>query len=221
MGIGAEGQVGPRYMSDGGNTEWRQERTGGLVVTQAHGAMGEAAQRGKLFSGMTAPGGTTIVAANVSPVGAAAASILSLYNPVGSGVLAVVHRLIIQNISGTPGATAMTLDAAFNQVITATPNNGGTAGAYPANHMAGGNSGTCIAYTQTNLTGAAAQTYFRLLGHVAFATALAATTPNMVKIELLEGEIALGPGSIISLSAGATGTSHIVAASFTWEEVPL
>lgn len=221
MGISAEGQVGPRYMADGGNTEWRQCRTGALVTTQSHGGMAEAAMRGKLFSGTTAVAGTTIVAANVSPVGAAAASILSVYNPVSSGVVAVVHRAIIQNISGTPGAVAMTLDAAFNQVITATPNNAGNAGTWPINHLAGGNSGSCIAYTQTNLTGSAIQTYFRLLGHVAFATALAATTPDLLKIEMFEGEIVIPPGAILTLSAGATGTTHVVAASFTWEEMPL
>jgi hypothetical protein len=184
--------------------------------------MAEAAQRGKVFSAMTAPGGTTIVAGNVSPVGAAAATILSIYNPVGSGVNAVVHRIILQNISGTPGAgNGFAIDTAYNQVITATPNNSGTSTNMPVNHLAGGNNGSVLGFTQTALTGAGASTLFRLLGHTAFATVLAATTPNLTLVELVDGEIILPPGALLSLSAVATGTTHVVCGSITWEEVQI
>jgi len=219
MGVTAELQVGPRYMADGSDSEVRQGRTGEMVVTMAHAALAEAAQRGKLFHGSTVATGTTIVSGNVSPVGAGAASILSIYNPVGSGVLAVVHRLIVNNISGTPNGTAMTLDAAYNQVITATPNNAGVSGAYPTNAFAGGNSGSVICYTQTALTGSSAHTFFRILGINALASAISATTPDQVKLEIFDGELVLPPGGILTLGAGGTGTSHVIAASFTWEEV--
>jgi len=224
MGITLEGQAGPRQVADGSMTELRQGRTGELCWSPCHGSMAEAAVRGKLFSGGTVATGTTIVAGNVSPVGAAAASILSIYNPfagTSANVNAILHRIVLTHISGTPGAGQyLTLDFAYNQVVTATPNNNGTAGLMPVNHLAGGNTGMCQIYTQTALTGAAAQTFFRHLGAVSFATALAATTPNLCYNEVLDGEIVIPPGGLLSIGAAATGTSHVVAASFTWEEVP-
>jgi len=212
-------------MTDGGSTELRQGRTGELVVVAGHGNMAEAAARGRLFSGETAAAGTTIVGGNVSPVGAAAASIISLYNPIsgaGSNVNLVIHAVRLIHISGTPGAGQyMTIDSAYNQIITATPNNSGTAGLMPTNHLAGGSGGSGQIFTQTALTGSGAQTFFRHLGCVSFATALAATTPDLSFKEVLDGEIILPPGGLISIAAAATGATHVVAASFTWEEVPV
>ncbi len=222
MSITAEGQVGPRYVQDGSSTEYRLSKDGSAVTVDAHGRFYEASYRGTLFSGGTAVGGTTVAAANVSPPGAAAATVLSLYNPLSSGIVAALSKTVVVNVSGTPGAgNAWSYDIAYNQVITAAPNNFNVASAMPTSHYASSLTGKCVVYTQTALTGGGAHSLFRVLGHVAFATALAATTPNLRFIDPVDGEIIVPPGGLLTISPIATGTAHVVCASFTWEELPI
>src|ERR1041384_3537743 len=132
MAMPVQGQVGPRTMQDGGAADLRQSRTGDLVVCHGHGRFYEPSSRGSMFAVSTVNTGTTVVTANASPVGAAAASLLSLYNPTGSGINAVVLRTIIGTISGTPGAGCFSYNMAWGQTLTETQNNGGTSGAPPA-----------------------------------------------------------------------------------------
>jgi hypothetical protein len=82
----AELRAGVRRLIDGGADLIRGTQDSALVTADGHGRYGEMGARGFVFSGGTGAAGTTIVAANNTPVAAAAASILSLYNPIGSGV---------------------------------------------------------------------------------------------------------------------------------------
>src|SRR5258706_196167 len=52
------------------------------------------------------------------------------------------------------------------------------------------------------------------------AGAIAATTPTLSWIDPTDGEIVLPPGSIATLAPPAAGTTHVVAASIVWLEVP-
>ena len=115
--------VGPVLRGDGnGGSGLRASRNGGLVVTPEAPALYEPASRGVIFSCSTALAGTTVVAANNSGVAAAAATILSLYNPLGSGVNLALIKTGVWFTSGTPAAGMWCYNVAYNQTITATAN---------------------------------------------------------------------------------------------------
>lgn len=222
MGMIIDATVGPIVASDAGQLTLRLDQTRALVVTDAHGRLREAAMRGKLYTGMTAIGGTTVVAGNNSPIAAAAASILSLYNPLGTKVNLSLLRTILFYVSGTPAAGGWVYNYGFSQNITAVQNNGGVAGAAPVSGLVSGLSGTGKIYTQTALTGSGAQILYRPIGGTAlFAGALAATTPGLGVVEQVDGEIEAPPGGVVSVASPGTGTTLIVGACFVWEEIPL
>ena len=62
------------------------------------------AQQGKVFQVSGAVTGTTIAAGHVAPPAAAAATLLSILNPVGSNVNLEIIRGTLGHVSGTPGA---------------------------------------------------------------------------------------------------------------------
>jgi len=209
-----EGQVGPRAVSDGTSTEIRLARTSELVLQQAHSKYYEAASRGKIFTISTAAAGTTIVAGNVAPPAAAAATVLSLVNPFGSGINAIVHRSVVGNVSGTPGAGAFQYCVSWGNRVTAAQN------ATPRCNLISGANPICQGYTQTALTGGFVHVSLREVGLVSFAAAIAATSTDLTKVDSVDGEIVVPPGGILTIAAAATGTTHVVYASLSWEEVP-
>jgi len=210
-----EGQVGPRIVQDGGNTELRLSRMGSAVVQPAHSKYYEAASRAKLFTISTATAGTTIVSANAAPPAAAAATILSLYNPFGSNINAIIVKTVLQNISGTPGAGAFMYCVSWANRITAAQN------ATPRCNYIGGANPICQGYTQTALTGGLVHVVLRAIGFASFAGAVAAANPGIANVDYVDGEIVVPPGGVLTIADAATGTSHVVAASITWEEVPV
>lgn len=215
LSSGVVGLVAP--VADGSDTPLRQARNRELVVTPGHGDYAEPGSRGLVYHGMTAIAGTTVVAANNSPVAAAAATILTLYNPLNSGVNAEILRTYVHYISGTPAAGAIAYNMAWNQNITATPNNAGTSGALPVCPL-NGQSGKCKIYTQTALTGGVtAQALTRSITS-SFAAALAASTAQQIAVDELRGEIVVPPGGLVSIATPATGTTLILVASFVWQE---
>lgn len=211
-------RVGPVVAGDGNEEALRAGRDGGLVVNEGRPRFAEYAARGLVFAGMTAVAGTTVVAANNSPIAAAAATVLSLYNPIGSGVDLELLKAWLNHISGTPAAGAWVYNVMYNQTITAAANNGGTAGATPVSSF-GQQSPSGRIFTQTALTGGVnAQVLYRPFGSAQFAGALAATTPGQAVYDPIDGEIVLPPGGLLSIASPGTGTTHIVAAGLCWLE---
>lgn len=207
----------------------KEPRQGGSVVDQlrlgnsleqiigdAHGRYSEAGRLGRVHTVTTAVAGTTVVAGNVSPVAAAAASILSLWNPTGSGMELSILRVILAFISGTPGAGPWVLNGAGGQVITATEN------AAPVCHRSGFARSVAKGFTQTALTGSGLQALLRFIGGaVLFAGAIAATTPGQGVQDELAGDVHVPEGGLLSIAAPAVGTTLIVAAAITFEEIPI
>jgi hypothetical protein len=213
-----EAQVGPVVSSDGSETNLRQGKDGSLIVSDGHGRFYELASRGGIYTGMTAVAGTTVVAANNTPVAAGAASILSLYNPLSSGYYLELLKTFLMLISGTPAAGAFVYNMALNQNITATQNNGNAAGATPQQTFAPGASGVGRVFTQTALTGSGAQMLLRPLGIAPFAGAIAATSTGLIVTDVCDGDIVLPPGGLLSIASPGTGTAQIAAACFVWAE---
>lgn len=218
MAIPVNGQVGPVVGGDGAQTLLRQGRDAEVITADALARFSEGTRRRKTFSGTTAIAGTTIVAANNHPIAAAAATMISLHNPLGSGVDAHVLQGLLVGVSGTPGVGMIVWDVAYNQTVTAVQNNNGTAGSMPVCNYASGVTGVCKVFTQTALTGSGAQVLLRPFAGGFFGGALAATTFDAY-VDNVDGGVVLPPGGLISIATPATGTTFVVGAGITWMEI--
>lgn len=214
--------IGPIVTGDGQVSDrLRVGQSRELIVSDYRGRFAEAAARGELFDAITALVGTTIVAGNVAPPAAAAATVLSVFNPEGSGVDLEVLIGWLMHISGTPGAGAWAWCGARAMgatAITAAQNNNGVAAAGPFGTRIPSGASKAKAYTQTALTAGPLHTLARPFPSAQFAGALAATTPNQVIIDEVAGAIVVQPGGVVTLAPPAIGTTHIVAAGIMWQE---
>lgn len=214
------GQVGPAPAADGASPNIRQGRDGEIVSADSIARFAEATRRRKTFSGMTGAGGTTIVAANNSPIAAAAATILSLYNPGNSGVDLHVLKASISLISGTPSNGAFVWNIGYGNVITATQNNGGVAGAPGVCNYASGINPAAKVFTQTPLTGSLLQALLRPFdAAVVFAGPITAATPVVNFVDKVDGDIVLPPGGLLSIASPGTGTTQSIVAGIEWMEI--
>lgn len=218
-----EGVVGPPGpKSDGVEEALRLCKDLSAGVSHTNGRYYENTSRGKVYTAMTSAAGTTIVAANVTPVAAAAATIISLYNPLNSGVNVQILKAWLNFISGTPGAGAFVYNVAYGQNITAIQNNLGVAGQGAMSNLPSGQVGVAKTYVQTALTGGVgAQLLLRPFGASLFAAAIAGTTPQLNFLDLVDGDIVLPPGALLSIAAPATGTTVLVVAGIEFQESPL
>lgn len=214
--------VGPISRADAlssGYTGFRADRLGALVTANSRGNYAEAASRGQIFSGMTAIAGTTIVAANNSPIAAAAASAFSLWNPMNSGKNLEILKTIILPISGTPGVGSWVYNYATSQTITATKNNGGTASAAPFPHRISTDASVASVFTQTALTASTLQAIHRPICTI-FGGAIAATSPTYF-LDMADGDLVVPPGGLLSVASPATGTTFVVVIAMEWLEVAI
>lgn len=211
-------QVGPVLRTDSTyEGPFRTSRQSDLVVTDGHSRWYEQTSRGQVFNVFTTLGGTTIVAGNVAPPAAAAATVLSILNPVGSGVNLEIMQGWVFHISGTPGAGFWAWCGCNTGVsITAAE-----AVALKASNLIGQGVTKAKAWSQTALTGGIVQSQVRPFPSAMFAAALAASTPGQAAVDNVDGAIVVPPGGLLTLAPPATGTTHIVGAGIQYAEVPL
>ncbi len=206
--------VGPFAQSDGtGQPKFRQGKDGRLIVNVDNG---EEASRGKVFSLHTIVTGVTIAAGHVSPPAAAAATTLTLSNPVGSGVNLEILRGTLAHLTGTPGTGVWSWCGAIatgTTVITATVN------ATPVSQKMDGAVSVAVGYAATALTAGPLHILKRHFNSSVFAGAIGATSQNLTAIDEVNGQLILPPGSIITLAPPLVGTTHVVAASILFREV--
>lgn len=213
--IPSEGKVGLFAAGDSTQNLLRQGREGALIVNDGAARYGEATSRGTVFTVSTAAAGTTVVAANASPVASGGATILTLYNPPGSGKNLEVIKVYCNVLSGTTAAGGMVFNVVSNQNISAAQN------ATPVSNLIGGAASVGKGYTQTALTGGAtAMTLLRAInGAVPFAAAVAATTPGLQGLDEVEGAIVIPPGAALTIADVAIGTTVLVQAAIVYREV--
>jgi hypothetical protein len=204
-----EGRVGVQTLQDGAQQPPRLGHAGEIVVDDAHGRFYEAVYRGNVFSASTAVAG-------VAPGTALAASAqaIILYNPAGNTKNYVLLRSAVGYVSGTLGAGSIVYGNAAQIVAT-----GGTA-VVPKNSLVGNAAASTATVTAAG-TCTAVPTILRpafTLG--AFLATTAAVNPPL--IDEIAGEFILTPGNIFVMSGVAVaGTSPLILASLTWEEVPV
>jgi hypothetical protein len=209
--------IGPRNVADGEGGDLRQARDGGLVVSQSHGKHYEQTSRGNTFAVSGALTGTTIAAGHVAPPAAAAATTLSLLNPVGSGKNLEILKGSIAHVSGIPGAGSFAWCSAFQQAtVTA-----GEANAIKRCQFLSKKQGVALAWSATALTGGAVHEITRVFPASKFAGAIDVVSAGLVEVDDVDGAIVVPPGWMITLAPPATGTTHIVVAQIVYAEVDI
>lgn len=215
----SEVRTGPIVSSDGAVNPARADKTGALIVGDAHGHFSEAATRQRLFTAFLSQGTSTVAAGNIAAAAAAASTQFAVWNPQGSTVNLVLQKLKIQQYSGTPTAGGLTLST-FNAAAVASAL--ATAGAVRNNYInAAAGQGLCLASAAgAALTGGLVLTTLMGLSLSSSATALASPA-GIIYTELFDGEVVVPPGfGVVPTWAGA-GTTYLVGYSLTWEEVAI
>jgi hypothetical protein len=141
----------------------------------------------------------------------------TLWNPSGSGRRLKVMRASLGYISGTLGAG--TIFYCINNSPTTTLPTGGTA-VTPVNCDIGAanNSVAKVGYGQTL---PATPTAVRPFASIDAEAAASTPGPRIIS-EDVDGEFVVEPGCGLSLeAAAAAGTSPVMSAGLTWEEVPI
>lgn len=213
MAFEIQGKVGPQLSVDGLVIDPRLARDGTVVTQDAHGRFQEAVTRGNVYTAANAAAGVTLASTSASPLAAGTGvPIIGLYNPAGSQVKLVVLRVKIAQVSGTPGGGfAWNVIPATGSTITAASTQG-------LNNLTFAAGGQAKVYNFTAITGSTAASMFRPIGGPA-AIALGAGV-NSVE-EITDGDIVIMPGCFAGIACTAAGTTNIVSAGVTWEEVAL
>lgn len=203
----AEIRTGPVVSTDSAVNPGRSDKTGALVVTDAHGKYMEAVLRGNVF-----------VAANTAvqalSLNSTTATGLILSNPAGSQRNLVVLRIQAALASLPAGQSALILTGNVNPIATATVH---TTPLVVQNCLVGSQiRGVGLADSAATLPNA---TIIKVIPAGTAATVAASTAfPPLVDL-IIDGMIILTPGTSISLQCLTTAIS--VVASLEWEEVAI
>lgn len=206
----------PQNRPDGTASGSTSDREGNTKEALGHPEYTESARRGKMYSLNAAA--YTVVAANAS-AGAIGTfkPIVGFYNPLGSGVNAVITSAKLYSTSGTSGGpflwnylcgqawTPAAGGTIYNNLLSNTTPNG-SAMIAQNNVIALSNSVLTTAFIAHSVFGGPDNTVLSSGGEAGH-------------FEDLKGQIVVPPGCEFGLAATAAGTSHVVNASLTWEEV--
>jgi len=214
--------VGAQNQADGSQlVVARAGRQGDQIVSELHGRFYEQAYRGNVYSSGLAA--LTALSANTITLTATTTPILGIYNPLGSGVNAVVLQAAlaagINNTSSTgPGIFVW---------ASSTGNTGLSTGSVPAPRFLGGAAAKCKGLAGVALTGLTSNL---VVAHSAdFATPTIITTatlpatvqtPSVMNIENIDGAFIIPPGGILALLNTVSTTTTSVHGRLMWEEVP-
>lgn len=206
----------PQYRADGATGLQIGDREGNTKEVLGHPEYTEPARRGKMFT--LAANAYTIVATNASasPIGNAK-PIVGFYNPLGSGVNAVLASARAYHTSGTSGGPLMwnfycgqnwsptASGTIYNDLLSNTTPNGSA----------------MIAQNNTQIgTSPVVTSALNVLGVFGGPDNTALSSGGLAgHYEDLKGQIVVQPGCLIALMSTATGTSDVVSASLSWEEV--
>jgi hypothetical protein len=222
----SDGTVGPRALADGVDAAMRLGKNAEAVVGQLHGRFYEQTYRGNVYAAgmvLTSISNATFTTATT---GATATPIIGLYNPLGSGVNAVLlqaHMNVIMTAlqaTGCGGFTWMATSAAG-------PISTGIAPFKLSTLTATGSQCKVLAGTAlTGMTGTLALLRgSSMAGGSSYNTALLATaagfqTQAVPGIEHIDGSIIVPPNAVVGLFANTTPVAHSATSGLVFEEVP-
>lgn len=189
-----------------------------LVMSNGRPTYAELASRGKVFSLFTANVGVAIAAGHVAPPAAAAATLLTLSNPVGSGVNLEIIAGILTHLTGTPGTGSWSWCAAnaFGATVISAAANVVAKGG-----LLGGPASVALGYSATALTAGPLHAVQRQFANSIFAGAIGATSVNTNVIDMVDGALVVPPGWILTLAPPAAGAAHVVMAEMVYAEIAI
>ena len=226
----AQGQVGPQNNADGASPlqGFRQGKQGDMVASELHGRYYEQNYRGNVFSGglpLTAINAATFTTATL---GNTSTPILGVWNPITSGVNAVliaaklsIALTALQNTGCAPFVWAVSVGNTApmtNGLVPWKRNTLQQAGSALKNLA-----GVALAGLINNLVvmGASAVGGGNGYNIASLGTAAGFSTMNASAVEFLDGLIIVPPGGVLALLATTTPVAHSAAGSLIWEEVPV
>ena len=185
------------------------ELTASLLIQEALGRYAEDAWNGILY---TVSSGLVATPA-AGPLGAAGTPLLALWNPLNSGYIAVLLRVIVaQTATGTVSPKAYELDAGKTADITQ-----GTVINGVANLVGAPADGDIRGFSAVALTGSSALA--RLMWLQGAGNAVAQN--DVVTFgEDLQGAVILREGALVAITAAVLGTANEAAASITYAKIP-
>ncbi len=205
--------VGPVLGADGTTpATGRQSKTGEAAVAQAHGKYYEASSRGVLFAACDQGAGVAVTTA------ISTTSILSLYNPVGSGKRLSIKRRYAVYFSGTIG-TGVLYDCVNNNPTQAAPSSGTVLSS--TNLDVGNQSGVAAVGVVRVASTVVAPVAVIPAAYLAPELATSVTAPQQ-NYEDLDGCITIEPGCSYQMQAvAAAGSSPKLSPAIIWEEIPI
>lgn len=167
---------------------------------------------GNVYTG-TVKSATVTVTTDTSPLPATSGrALLGVYNPPGSGKRLSVLRIGTATVSGTPGGPFYLNVMPPSVLLTGVPT-------LPVNNrdftIGGGVGKVFAAFVPIN---AAILTELRPIGGVN-AAAVAGSIGSTQ--EDVDGMISIPPGGMLTIQSHAVGSTHIMSAYITWEEVSI
>jgi hypothetical protein len=205
-------KAGPVDVAQGSEAQLRIDKKGALVTTPAHGTYQEAVLGGNVYT-IQVKSATVTATTDISPLPASTGrGLLGIINPLGSGKNAVILKIGMSTVSGTPGGP-------FYIDVSASPSGATLAGTAPTNNLTLNASGSAMRGVAAAVPAqTAVAVMLRPLGGPA---AVAAGAGPYQVDEFIDGSIVVPPGGMLVISAHATGTSHVVSGYMTWEEVAI
>ena len=217
-----QGNVGLQNQADGAFVTARYGKQGEQIVTQLHGRFYEQALRGNVFGNGTLA--LTALSANTISLSATTTPILGVYNPLGSGVNAVI--LQAQLAAGANNTN--TVGAGIFVWATSTGNTAVSTGAVPFAHLIGGAASKCKGLAFVALTGITTNLVAQLAADFSTPTIITTATmpatvqtPTVSITQNLEGAIIVPPGGVLALLNTVSTTTVSVHGRLMWEEVPI
>ena len=214
--------VGPQNVGDGILLNAaRAGRQGDQLISELHGRFYEQGFRGLLFSnGHTA---LTALTANTVTLTATTTPILGIYNPLGSGVNAVVLQAMLGagiNNTATTGPGAFVWASSVGNTALST-------GSVPIMRLLGGSAAKCKGLTGVALTGLTNNLVVAHSADVPIPTVVTTSvvpttvqTPTVVGFENVDGAWIVPPGGILALLNTVSTVTVSVHGRLLWEEVP-
>jgi hypothetical protein len=191
----------------------RAGREGDKIVSELHGRYYEKCSRGGIF--LSQIDALTLLATHASPLTAGTGTpIIGIYNPPQSGVNIAILKAGHATTSGTPGGPLKWNTVSNPQAITGT-NAGSALSALVGSTIF---SSAARLWNNTAVTGSATGVMFRMQGGPA---AIAAGAGIYSSFEEHAGDLVIAPGGMLALCCTAVGTTHIISAFVSWEEVAI
>ncbi len=200
--------------------EFRVTRDSALIISDGHARWYEQGSRGQIYSVITTQQGNVLVPDNTAPPAAGAITVLSILNPVGSGVNLEILQGWVAWIAGTPQPGLWAWCGAVAGMSITAAEAGATKGAlrYPSDvpHVK--------AWSQVALTGGPAHTNVRPFPMTLFNAGIAAGgTSDLLIADSVDGALTVLPGGLITLAPALAITgppTAAAAAGILFAEVP-